>query len=419
MLAKLYKLAFDISVCYTIGAFLLKYFSNISISIGGYLILLLTVLVSIFLQHKKKWEILGMILIPIGSLALIRPSISELVLFLLIWAYYAFVTITERFVTGRGEFVDMLRRFAYLFLLPAILMFIDINKFSSYVQAIGPYLSATLVSATFLLRHLRAVNQMEQIKLYRRQQLMELMIFLGICLLLTLAKAPQNLAEGLILMYQYLLRPVLTFLGGVIGMIVLGVIYLFYAVIGILTNKKEIQNIDVEFGSAADKYSELRDSIESNVEWVKPFLYSISMVVVLVILYFFFRWLMGKSYSQKLSAGILEIREVIEDEKDKRVNFRNRRPKDSRAAVRYYYGKYMLWLLHKRVNLHPQDTTEEISDKYNRVLIEEKKEKREASLHFNSLYRRSRYQMAEQITTEEAEQAKKLYQMIKTSKMIE
>lgn len=417
MLTKSYKLIFDISVCYTIGAFLLKYFGGISIYVGGFLILLLTALVSILLKQNKNLKILVMILLPIGSLVFLTPSIPELIVFLLIWAYYAFVTITERFVISRGEFVDMLQRFAYLFLLLAFLLLTGVQKFNSSVQVTGPYLAASLVSAIFLLRHLRAVNHMEQIKLYRRQQFMELMIFLVICLLLTLARAPQNLVEGLKLMYQYLLRPILTFFVGIISMLILEIINLVVGLIGFLTNNKEMRNVNFEIGNAADQYLDLIGNVGGHAEWTIPFLYSIGTIVGLVIVFFFFRWLMGERFRQKLPTGILESRESIEYEKDKRTNFRKRSPKDSRAAVRFYYGKYLLWLQNKRVQLRLQDTTEEINDKYNGALIEDDKAKREASLQLKHLYRKSRYQIAEQITSKEAEKAKQLYQTIRTSKI--
>ncbi len=419
MLAKLYKLIFDTSICYTIGVFLLNFVGDISISIGGFLILLLTAMVSVALGQKKKWRTPVMIILPIGALIFLRPSVPELILFLLVWAYDIFVTVTERFIISRGKFVDMLKRFAFLFLLPAIFMFIDLRNFNSYVQAIGPYLTASLISAVFLLRYLRAVNQMEQMKHYLRQQFMEFMIFLVLCLLLTFARAPQNLVAGLKLMYQYLLGPIIQFFAKAISMLLLGVIYLISAIIGFLTNKKELHSIDLTGGGAADQAFGLDDTAGFSLEWIIPFLYSIAIIAGLVVLFFFFRWLMGERIRQKLPAGILETRESIEDVKDQRAKFSRKRPKDSRAAVRYYYGKYLLWLKHRKVELRLQDTTEEISDKYNRALVEADMVKREASQQLKRLYRKSRYQITEQITSEEVVKAKQLYQTIKKSKISE
>ena len=218
-------------------------------------------------------------------------------------------------------------------------------------------------------------------------------------------------------MYLHLLSPILKFLIGSIGLLILGLIYLFFAVIGFLTNKRDMRKVDNNLSNAADQLLDLKSNVEGNVEWIRLFLYSIGTIVGLVILFYFFRWLMGERLRHRLPEGIQETREAIEDAKDKRTNFKKRRPKDPRAAVRYYYGKHLLWLQHKRVQLRPQDTTEEIRDRYHRVLIEEHKEKGEASLQLKHLYRKSRYQLAKQITSEEAEKAKQLYQEIKTSKV--
>lgn len=418
MLAKLYKLIFDISICYTIGAFLLEFIGSKTISIRGFLILLLTALISILLEQKKRWKPLIMIVLPIGSLIFLRSSVPELIVFLFIWAYYAYVTITERFLINRGVFVDMLKRLAYIYLLPAILILLDIRHLSTHVQAIGPYLASSLVSAVFLLRHLRAANQMEQLKQYRRQQVMELLMFLVICLLLTLVKAPQNLLEGLNLVYQSLLRPILVFFAQSLGMIVMGVIYLVIAVINFLT-KKELHYPDTEGVGAPEDSFGFKTSAGFDMEWVRPLLLSIVTIAGLVILFYFFRWLMGERFRQKVPAGIQEIRESIEDMKEKKSNFRKRRPKDSREAVRYYYGKHLLWLKQKKVPLQLQDTTEEIGKKYARALKEEDEVKREASLQLKQLYRKSRYQTAEPITSDEAVKTKQLYQTIKTSKISE
>ncbi len=417
MLTKLYKLIFDLSISYTIGAFLLYFLGGISIEAGGYLILLLTVMVSTLLERKKSMKFLALFLLPLGSLILITPSTPELIVFLLIWAYATFVMFTERYAVSRGEFIDMLKRLVYLAPLFLYFIFTGMKELGFAIDITGPYIVASLVSASFLLRHLRAVHQMEQIKQYRRQQFMELMIFLIICSLLTLAKAPQNLAEGFLLMYQALLRPILTVFAGILGALILGIIQLLLALIGLVTKNKEIRSMEAQVGDAADQSLQLIEGVGRGIEWIKPFLYSVGIIIGLVILFFFFRWLMGERYKQKLPVGILETREAIEGTKERRRDFKRRRPKDPREAVRYYYGKYLLWLQHQRVTLQPNDTTEEIDVKYQNALIEDRKAKREASKELRLLYRRSRYRMTDQITIEEAKKAEQLYQTIKNSKL--
>ncbi len=419
MLTKIYKLIFDISICYTIGAFLLEYIGGRSIPIEGFLILLFTAPLAVIFRHKR-WRTPIVLLLPIGSLIFLKPSFPELILFLLIWMYFAFVVITERFVISRGEFLDMIRRFAYISILPAVFMFLDLRNLGLHLQTISPYLTTSLISAVFLLRHLRATDQMEHLKLYLKQQIMELITFLTICLLLTLARAPQNLVESFQLMYQYLLRPILTFIAEVGGLLVLGLINLIAAFIGLFTKKRDLQNLDFKSeGETGQGFSLNIATTKVDLEWIRPFLISIGIIVGLVALFYFFRWLMGEKMKQKLPEGILETREAIEDMKDKGSSFRKRRPKDSRAAVRFYYGKHLRWLLHKKVQLRLQDTTEEISDKYHGALMEDDRAKVEASLQLRRLYRKSRYRMIEEITTEEAEQARQLYQTIKATKISE
>jgi len=249
MLSKLYKLIFDISVCYTIGAFLLNYFGGIAIYGGSFLILLMTALVFIMLSQKRKLKIFTTILIPTVYLAFFLPSNPELVIFLLIWVYFSYVAITDRFVIRRGEFVDMITRFLYLCPFLVFFMLTAFQKFSIAAQAACPYLITALVSAVFLLRQLRAVNQMEQMKRYRRQQFLELLAFLVLCLLLTLARAPQNLVEGLKLMYQHFLGPMLAFFVGIVTMLIGGIFYLILSAVSFVTKSSNMEEVKTNLGN--------------------------------------------------------------------------------------------------------------------------------------------------------------------------
>jgi len=428
MLSKSYKLVFDISICYTIGAFLLNYFGGIAIYGGGFLILLIAALVSILFGQKRKLKIFATILVPVVSLSFFLPTIPELVVFLLIWAYYSYISIREEAVISRGEFIDMIKRFLYPCLILPFLMLTAFHKFGTAVETACPYLITALVSAVFLLRYLRADNQMGQLKRYRRQQLMELLAFVVISLLLTLARAPQNLVEGLKLMYQHLLVPILSFLAGIIGMLVGGIIYLVLAAVSFLTKNNVMEEAKIQFGDTMQQSIENTDAKVSGADWVVPLIYSIGAIVGMVILFFFFRWLMGEKIEQKMPTGILETREYLADVKDKGATFSKRRPKDSRAAVRYYYGRCLIWMQHKRVQLKPQDTTEEINNKYYNsgqvngisgatcLQASDFEAKSGPSAELKQIYRKARYQMTQEITKEDAEKAKQLYQTIKTSK---
>jgi hypothetical protein len=415
MQAKLYKLIFDISICCTFGAFFLKAASGITLHGSSFLILLILALISVLLDKRRKLKIFAIILLPIIFLAFFLPAVPELVVFLLIWAYFFYVTIKERFVIRREDFLDMIKRFLCLCLFLVILVLAVYRNFGTSMQAACPYLVTAMVSAVFLLRQLRAENQMEQMKEYKWQQFMELLVFLIISLLLTLIRVPQNLMEGLKLMYQYLLGPILAFIGSIIGVLVGGIFYLGTAILAFFTNNQQIREINSENGKTEKQIIIIPDA-KSMGAWVMPLIYSAGAILGLVLLFFFFRWLMGEKMKQKVPTGILETKEYLDDTKVHKAVFRKRRPKDPRETIRYYYGKCLLWLKHKHVELRPQDTTEEINNKYYNLQTDNYRTKKEASAQFMQIYRKARYGIEEQITKEEAEKAKQLYQEIKTHK---
>ena len=416
MLSKLYKICFDISVCYAFGAYLLKFFGGITIYGLGFLTLLITALVSLLLRQKRTLKICTAILIPAVSLLFYLPKVPELIVFLLIWAYYFYSSVMERFIIKRGEFLDKLKYISYFCLMLPFLMLVSLRNFSHAVQAASPYLIAAFVSAVFLLRYLRTEDQMEQMKRYRRQQFMEMLVFLGLCLLLTIARAPQNLVEGLKLLYLNLLIPVLSFLLSIVGMLIGGIIYLVAAVVSLFTNNKGMGEVKVNFGKTMRPSIVIPATGNSGAAWVIPLLYSIGAIIGLVVLFFFFRWLMGEKLKQRIPTGIQETREYLTDMNEKKEAFGKRRPKDSRAIVRYYYGKCLLWLQHRQVELRVQYTAEEIDYKYCNLPAKDIKVQRVASAQLKQIYWRARYGLAEQITKEDAEKAKNMYQEISKNK---
>jgi hypothetical protein len=430
MLSKLYKLIFDISICYTIGAFLLNYFGGITVYGEGFFILLITGTAAILLRQKRKLKIATTILIPAVSLIIYWPTVPKLVVFLLIWAYSSYMSISDHLEINRGGFKDMLKYFLYTCLFLLLLMLPGFRQFGTAALAACPYLIVVILSAVFLLRHLRADHQMGQLKRYKRQQYMELLAFLIISILLTLARVPQNLAEGLNLMYQHVVGPVLSFIVSTIGTLIGGIIYLVIAAIRFLTRNNERFEFKTQSGETAIQSFDITESNPTVFDWIVPLMYSIVAIIGMILLFIFFRRLMGEKMKQKIPTGILETREYLEEAKDKKVTFGRKRPKDSRAAVRYYYGKCLLWLQHKHVQLTPQDTTEEINDKFlnsgqvigladsSGLQSDGFEARRETSTQLKQIYRKARYQMTEQITEEEAEKAKELYQVMKTSKRL-
>ncbi len=436
MLSKLYKLFFDLSVCFSLGAFLLGYFAGIKVHSMGYLLLLAAALLSVAADKKRGLRILVSAGLPAAYLAYeavvyraegminfegkvnyIR-SLPELLIFLLIWAYLLTVIVLNRLTIQHGDFMDRLKRLLYLSLIMIFPILTAFPKFRMGIEAASPYLTAACISAIFLLRHLRAVHQLEQMKLYRRQQLFELLAFLLISLLLTLAKAPQNLLLGIKQLYLHIIEPLLSLLTTLLGMLIYGIINLIIALYRLITNDQDVQNIefvaDEQTINGAEEYFR---GASADLRWLIPLLYALGAILGMVLLFIGFRWLMGQRLKEKLPAGVEEIREDLEDTGEKHGRSFGACPKTARGYIRYYYRKLLLRLQHKKIPIGPSDTTREISEKYLIMQREASAQRyhsgKEASWQLTNLYRKARYQMTEEITEEEAEKARRLYQELK------
>jgi hypothetical protein len=414
MLDKLYKLMFDLSICYTVGAFLLSYAAGITGYGGAFLFLMLGILSSVLLHRYRRGSILSLIIVPCLHLIFWRPSFPELLVYLLIWTFLIYETVSERFTVGRDGFADRLKHLLYLSLLLVIPMIISYPKFIQAAWAASPYLIGALVSAVFLLRHLRAVNQMEQMKQYQWQQLAEFSVFLVVCLILTLVRAPQNLMLGLRQVYSYLVQPLLSFLATFVIMLVYGIIRLILSIAGTVTDSPKIIEYKIKFGEPMKQRFENND-MNADASWLEPLLYSLGCILSLVLLFLFFRWLLGERLNGRIPPGIQETREYISIKKNKSSSGLQRKaPGTPQAAVRYYYGKYLRLLHRRKLQIGSQNTTREIHEKHIALLREKNEINQAAAAGLKHIYRKARYQSTEEITPKEAEDAKKQYREIKS-----
>ncbi|MBP1755745.1 MAG: hypothetical protein H6Q59_2143 [Firmicutes bacterium] len=409
MQVKLYKLMFDISVCYTIGAFLLLCIWDTSFRGLTFFALLCSAIISVLLETKPRWKTVSILILPAIAMLFLRPSIPEASISLLVWLYCSYVLIKDRLLVNRGELIDLLKKIMILFLLLILLMLTVFHNVMVALAAASPYFVAALVTAVFLLRHLRIDHHIDQIKGYRKQQLIELLAFLTICLLLTLVRAPQNILLGVKLFYHQLIVPILSLIAGVVAMLIRGILYLLASLYRLFTNPREVNLKGDEAGADISQLLNVPDVTITDLSWMQPIVYSLGIIAVVLLLFFLFRKLMGDRLRQQMPSDIMEKREYLEDTKDKKSASRRRRPKDSRAAVRYYYWKCLLWLQNRDVNVRPQDSSEEVYNKYIQMHSNATKVQQEPAIHFIDLYRKARYQLMEPLSEEDAQKAKKLY----------
>lgn len=413
MLVKLYKLVYDISIFYTIGALLLKCFGGISLDVRLFFAVILSFCMILMIEKKRRLKIIATIILPTASVIILMPAIPDIAVFLLAWVYYFYVSITKRGLNSRGEFMDILK-YTGIFLILLLLLMLAVHPgISEGLQAACPYFILSLVSTVFLLRCLRIDPQASQWKSYHRYQLIELLSFLIVSFLLALIKAPQNILAGLRLVYLCLISPVLTFIAWVLSSLLSGAIYLIIALYHLITNNKEPIEVKSNPGSSIKiQASDITNTVAPDYHWVLNLIYTTGAVILIIIVFFFLRRLMGRKWKQISPMGISETREDISEHREKRAALIKRRPNDPRKAVRYYYQKDIYWLQHKKVKLNPQDTTEDINHQNLTVLKEKVQERGDSSTELMQLYRKARYRMKQPISGEEAEKAKKLYQTI-------
>lgn len=416
MSAKLYKLIFDISICYTIGAFLLMGIAGLSVSGWGYLILLVFAGASMLLWKQRLLSLCILLILPIVLIAFLNPALPELIVYLLTWAYSSYVVGKDRMSISRGELLDLLKKIFLLFLLLlTVLLIAVVQHVPVALQTACPYFILVMVSAVCLLRHLRIDYQAEKIKGYHWQQLMEFSAFIAISLLLTLLRAPQMLIHGGKLLYLHLIEPVVAFLASLVGMLISGILYLILVLYRLITNSSGGRELIQRNEKGEQPLILPPDVTATDIRWILPFIYGAGIILCLILIFLFFRRLLGDKLKQQIPEDITETREMLADAFDKRAARRRGQPEDAREMIRYYYWRALTWLQHKKVDVSPQDTTEDIYYKYNQLSVQDDAEKREEAALLMKLYRNARYHKQEPILKEDALQAKKMYHLLTRS----
>ncbi len=416
MLSKLYKLLFDLGICHLIGVFLLSYLGGRTLQPAGFIYLLITGMAGILLERRKKLAFLALGGIPVIGLLLLRPEITELMVYLVVWGYLVYVVVTKQFMTGRGELLDRVKKCLYLALLLPLLMLTERQALMRAVNEAVPYLIVVIVSIGFQLRQFRTDAGMKNQKDYKRHQLIEMVLFLSVCVLLTLLRAPQNLQKGISLLFTYVIRPVFSFLVSLISIIFSGVMYLIISLMSLVIKERELAVRRDEMGDNILKEIDGTVDVVTNREWILPLLYSIGIILALFLLFLFLRWLIGERYTQRLPEGISEIREDLVDGNDRKGRRHRKYSMAPRDRVRFYYYKYLLFLHSIKVGVKPWDTTQEIELKHGEKLLNQEDNRIPALNQMKELYRKARYSECEELTAKDADQAKELYRKIKSIK---
>ncbi|MDF2908222.1 MAG: hypothetical protein K0R34_3543, partial [Herbinix sp.] len=368
MLSRLYKLIIDLGVCCSLGAFLLYYFGKVTLHEGGFLILLAAATLTLMMREKSKQSILFVIVLPVLGGLILRISGPQLLVYLPVWGYIVYLLVSDRLVVTRGDFLDRVRRILILSLILPLFMLVELSIFGEAFRAALPYLVVTIVSIVFMLRHLRTLQRREGQKGYYSQQLWEMIIFLAVCVMLTIARVPQNLLVGIRVLYQNLILPVLSLLGFILGTIISLIISLL-SIEGCSRGRETSPRDDDLYGRLKDIPELTKVTVPSSV-WLLPLLYSLGVILALIVLFFFIRWLIGDKGKYKIPLGVSEIRETLEEPNERKNNLMWRLSKEPAERIRYYYLKYLLYLHSIKISILSGDTTREVDQKYSDTLAD-------------------------------------------------
>lgn len=416
MLSRLYKLIFDLGVYFSVGAFLLYFFGGETLQAGGFLIIVVSAALTLFLRYKGRQSLLPVLLLPVIGGVFLRPSVRELLVYLPGWSYVIYLLTSDRLLVGRGEVLDRVRGVLIIFLLAPLFMLVELNKFGDALHAAVPFLVVLVVSIVLLLRHLRTRLWREGQKGYHVQLVGEMVIFLSVCVLLTLTRTPQNLFLGLQFLYRGIILPLLSLLGTLVGMLLGRIITFLLSLLNLESLAGRSSSGEEESYGRLKDIPELERFAASDNPWLLPLLYSLGILIGVGLLFIFLRRLMGDKSRQGLPAGVSELRETLIDTSDKVKRQKLKHSKEPADRIRYYYMKYLLHLNSRKVVIRPVDTTREVDHKFTETLPESFIEQREASGRLKGLYRRARYQKQHCVSQEDADLAKKLYRRIKVKK---
>lgn len=334
-MTEFYKLLFDLSLWYCLGGYFLRLAAGKAPSVPGFLALCLCAGLDAFLRAKKPEarpaRILPLLL-PLLSL-IVWPGLWPAAHLLVAWAYVAFSLFSGRFELrydgARSHFGFGLKTLLLLILGP---LFPE-NLGAAAAQSV-PYLVLMLTAGICLLRMLR-----EQRPAGLRQGIY-MAVFVLLCALLTVGKAPQLLLRLVGLVYRNVLSPLIFCLAIVMGLLTYG----FYLVMKWLVERAQGRNepIRLELSGAAEALG-LEDqyaAYTADLRWLKALLIALGAAALCFLLWRLFRRLLG----ERAAAGSPERRPDRASRLQSPADAPGRRllrPREPRAAVRWYFARFL------------------------------------------------------------------------------
>lgn len=403
-MTEVYKLLFDLSLYYCVGGYFLRLATGKAPSAAGFLALCACAALDALLRSRgvrSRWARVIPLLLPLAVIFW-WPGLWPALHLAVAWAYVAFSLLTERVSLSYYE-----ARTHFGFGLKLLILLVLGPLFPGQLKAAAlqtvPYLVLMLTAGVCLLRMLR-----EQRPAGLRQGVY-MALFVLLCALLTLGRAPQLLLRGVGYVYSYVLAPLIFCLAIALGVLFYG----FYLVMKWLVEHVQGSNepLQIQLSGAAEMLGLEGEyaAYTADLRWLKVLLTAMGACLLAFLLFRLFRRLLGDRTAAAASGARSERRETLSPRSRTGGVPGLIRPREPRAAVRWYFARFLAECEKRGLTLSKGMTVDELCFQCASVFP------CADVVALAEVYRPARYQLSRRVTQEDVKKAADAWNAIKKS----
>ena len=401
-MSAVYRLIFELSVYYALTGVYMQRYLSVEPSILGMVFLCIGIVLFVALENTNLVQKCAL-LVP-GVALLFEPTLIKILQFLPAWIYIGAILLAQRADVDYDSFRLRFDR-SFLVLIPIALPLLNYSDASGILENTAIYLVLFVASGVACLRSLR-----DNTGTYR--QALVLFALMAGCGLATWLGIPQILLN---FVNEYFFQMVAKGIALLSVFVALGVYQLFAWLLSLNGGPPEMSSREVAVTTTAQILGvdeALLVSDGGGVFWLETAVYILLTIGVIVGSVFLVRYLIKNGAKLQKNRQKLSWTDEVQYVVPKRRDFKNSRvrPKEPRAIVRYFYGKFMRECQRRGI----KDQLDWTSNDYAKAGCAEFNYQDMEELKW--LYRDSRYCHTKNITRSQARRAVKLWQNIKRTR---
>lgn len=299
----------------------------------------------------------------------------------------------------------MLERFSEHFMwllrtLPFFIVFALLFDYQKSEKYLLPYVIICLGCGFLVLRMIRHETKTIASLRFKLLNIASVCLFLIAGYLLSSDAYLKIAGEALGFVYKFTLAPVLAALAYIIGYFGSWIAWLFSL---LNTGHSQEQPQQTPYEPPEFDFGERVDVDISGI------IISIAVIAAIIAIIFILKKLSNKRLSRHSAEGIFELREKINETEEKNGGIRILAPSDPRMAVRYYYRKFLLLCLNKKLPIKNSQSSLEVQDvaaaEFNKTDLSD----------IRQTYIPARYDDKAEIGKEDVKRIKSIYKALKST----